>query len=148
MVNDINLRVSTAQAVTVTAVSVDSVDLQNARDVGEGEDLYMVFTVGTAFTGGTSISFEVLIADNGPLTTNPTVLAASPAIPTAQLIAGSQFAVRFSPVASLRAPGAVRRFLGARYTVVGAMTAGTVTADVVHTIQGGNRFYPSGFTVL
>jgi hypothetical protein len=147
MIFDANLRVSTAQPVTVTAVSVDSIDLLQSRDIGEGEDPYMVFTVGTAFAGGTSVTFEVIVADNGALTTNPTVIAASPAIPTAQLVAGAQFAVRFSPIASLRAPGVARRFLGARYTVAGTFGAGTVNAAVVHTIQGFPRIYASGFAV-
>lgn len=149
MILDQNLRVSTAQAVTVTAVSTDSVDLTTARDLGEGEGLFAVFTVGTAFAGGTSTQFEVIIADNGPLTTNPTQIATSIAIPTAQLVAGAMIAVKIdTPLNPVSGAPTARRFLGARYTVVGTNTAGTVTADITHDIQGARRAYPSGFAIL
>jgi hypothetical protein len=144
MITDQFLRVSNAQAVTTTAVSTDSVDLGTARDIGEGQDLYIVFSVGTAFAGGTSIQFEAITADNGALTTNPTVVGASRVVPTANLTASSQFAVRVNPV--IGSTG--RRFFGARYTVVGTMSAGTVTADVVTDIQDGQKYYASGFSVV
>lgn len=148
MITDQALRVSTAQAVTTTAVSVDSIDLQNARDLGEGKEFYMVFTVGAAnFAGGTSIQFEAIVADNGALTTNPTVMSASAAIVTAQLVAGAQIVLRMNPLNPVTAVPTARRFLGARYTVVGTMNAGTITADVVLDYQGARRAYPSGFTV-
>lgn len=143
MIVDQFLRVSTAQAVTTTAVSTDSVDLGTARDIGEGQDLYMVFSVGTAFAGGTSIQFEAIVADNGALTTNPTVIGASSVVAVANLGASTQFTVRLNP--TIRSLG--RRFLGARYTVVGTMTAGTVTADIVTDIQD-QKSYASGFSVV
>lgn len=143
MIVDQFLRVSTAQAVTTTAVSTDSVDLGTARDIGEGQDLYMVFSVGTAFAGGTSIQFEAIVADNGALTTNPTVIGASSVVAVANLGASTQFTVRLNPL--IRSLG--RRFLGARYTVVGTMSAGTVTADIVTDIQD-QKSYASGFTVV
>jgi hypothetical protein len=149
MINDIALRVSTAQAVTTTAVSVDSVDLQNARDIGEGQGFYAVFTVGTGFSGGTSIQFEIIVADNGALTTNPTVIAASAVIPVASLGAGRQIVVSINePLNPIDAVPTARRFLGARYTVAGTMSAGTVTADMVLDYQGARRAYPSGFAVV
>jgi hypothetical protein len=143
MITDQLLRVSNAQNVTVTAVSVDSVDLSQARDIGEGQDLFMNFAVGTAFAGGTSTEFQVIVADNGALTTNVTVIGSSGAIPTASLTAGSMQAVRLNPmIASLG-----RRFLGARYVVAGTNTAGNVTSDIVLDIQDGRKSYASGFTV-
>ena len=143
MITDKFLRVSDAQAVTTTAVSTDSIDLSLARDIGEGQDLFFNFAVGTAFAGGTSVQFEVIVADNAALTTNPTVVGSSAAVATASLVAGKMEAVRVNPqIASLG-----RRYLGARYTVVGTMTAGTVTADLVTDIQDGRKSYASGFTV-
>ena len=58
MIVDQFLRVSTAQAVTTSAVSTDTVDLSVARDIGAGNDIYMYFTIPTAFAGGTSIQFQ------------------------------------------------------------------------------------------
>ena len=41
-----------------------------------------------------------------------------------------------------------QQYLGARYTVVGTMSAGKVIADIVETVQDGKKFYASGFTVV
>lgn len=143
MITDAFLRVSTAQAVTTTAVSTDKIDLSQAREIGEGADVYFVFTVGsTAFAGGTSITFQVVTDDNAALS-SPTVVAATAAITTANLGAGAQFVVAVPPqIASLG-----ERYLGAQYTVSGTYSAGTVTADVVHNVQDGKKYYPSGFTI-
>jgi len=39
----------TGQAITADAVSTDTIDLGTARDIGEGSDLFMVFTEITSF---------------------------------------------------------------------------------------------------
>ena len=144
MITDQLLRVSTAQAVTTTAVSTDTVDLSQARDIGEGGDLYMNFAVTEAFAGGTSTNFEVIIADNAALSSNVVVIGASGAIVTADLTLGKNVAVRLNPqIASLG-----KRYLGARYTVSGTNSAGKVTADMVMDDQDGKKFYASGFTVV
>lgn len=143
MITDNLLRVSSDQAVTVTAVSTNTVDLSVARDIGEGKGLYMNFALTAAMAGGTSTNFEVIIADNAALSTNVVVVGASGAIATADLTLAENIAVSINPqVASLG-----KRYLGARYTVVGTNTAGTVTADVVEGIQDGKKFYASGFAV-
>lgn len=143
MITDKLLRVSEAQAVTTTAVSTDTVDLSVNRDIGEGEALYMNFAVGTAFAGGTSTAFEVIVADNAALSSNVQVVGSSGPVLTAALTAGSMFAVRINPL--IGSTG--KRYFGARYTVVGTNSAGTVTADVVHSIQDGRKTYASGFVV-
>jgi len=144
MITDKFLRVSDAQALTTTAVSTDKVDLSQARDIGEGEDLYMVFTVGTALAGGTSVNFQVTVADDAALSTNATTIGMSGVILTAALTAGAQFLVRLNP--QIAALG--RRYLGATYTIVGTFSAGTVTADIVTDIQDGRKYYASGFSVV
>jgi hypothetical protein len=144
MITDKNLRVSTDQAVTTTAVSSDTIDLSVARDIGEGHDLYMNFAVTEAFAGGTSTNFEVIIADNAALSSNVVVIGASGATVTADLTLGKNIAVRLNPqIGSLG-----KRYVGARYTVSGTNTAGKVTADIVETIQDGKKYYASGFSVV
>jgi len=144
MITDANLQLSNLQAVTVTAVSTNTVDLSVARDMGEGNDLYAVFTVGTAFAGGTSTKFEVIGATNAALTTGVVAIGGSDAQLTAALVAGKQIAVRIDP--QIASNG--QRYLGARYTVVGTNTAGTVTCDIVETIGDGRKAYASGFSVV
>ena len=144
MITDKLLRVSTDQALTTTAVSTDTIDLNVARDMGEGGDLYMNFAVTTALTGGTSVKFEVIGATNAALSSGVVVLGSSDAVVTADLVAGKNVAVRINP--QIASTG--QRYLGARYTIVGTFTAGNVLADVVMDIQDGKKFYASGFTVV
>jgi len=143
MITDKLLRVSTDQALTTTAVSTDTIDLSIARDIGEGQDLYMNFAVTTALAGGTSVKFEVIGATNAALSSGVVVLGSSDAVVTADLVAGKNVAVRINP--QIASTG--QRYLGARYTISGTYTAGAVTADIVTDIQDGKKFYASGFTV-
>ena len=142
MITDSLLRVSTDQAVTSTAVSADKIDLSVARDIGEGTALYMNFALTEAFANGTSVTFEVITSANDSLG-SPTVIGSSATIATAALTLGKNIVVRLNPDIA----GKGQRYLGARYTVVGTMNAGKVTADIVETIGDGQKYYASGFTV-
>ena len=143
MITDKLLRVSEDQAVTTTVVSTDTIDLGVARDMGEGKELFMNFAVTTAFAGGTSLKFEIISSATANLA-SPTVIGSSDAVVTAALVAGKNVAVAINP--QIESKG--QQYLGARYTVVGTMSAGKVTADVVETVQDGKKFYASGFTVV
>ena len=143
MITDQFLRVSDAQAVTTTAVSTNTIDLSVARDVGEGKELLMHFAVTAAMVGGTSIKFEVISSAAANLS-SPTVIGSSDAVVTASLTLGKSIAVVINP--QIASEG--QRYLGARYTVSGTYSAGTITADIVETIQDGKKFYASGFTVV
>ena len=142
MITDKLLRVSEDQAVTSTAVSTSSIDLVVARDMGEGTALYMNFALTEAFANGTSITFEIITSASDNLG-SPTVIGSSAVIATAALTLGKNIVVRLNPDIA----GKGQRYLGARYTVVGTMNAGKITADVVETIGDGQKYYASGFTV-
>jgi hypothetical protein len=132
----------TGQAITADAVSTNTIDLGTARDIGEGSDLFMVFTVVTSFNTLTSLDLEVVISANDDLSSH-TVLAETNVL-LAGLTAGRQYVVALPPqIASLGL-----RYLGARYDVNGtAPTTGSILAEIVHNIQDGRKFYASGFTV-
>jgi hypothetical protein len=143
MITDKLLRVSEDQALTTTAVSTNTIDLSIARDMGEGQELFMNFAVTAALTGGTSVKFEVIQSASADLST-PTVIGSTDAVVSASLVAGYNTAVRINPQIGSKG----QRYIGARYTISGTYSAGTVTADVVATIQDGKKFYASGFTVV
>ena len=125
-------------------VSTDSIDLVNIRDIGEGNDLYMIFTVVAAYNTLTSLQFDVIAATNDALTSGVVVAGSSGAVPLASLTANAQFAVRINP--QLFSKGT--QYLGARYVTLGSTpTTGSVNAYVVADIQDGRKFYPSGFAI-
>lgn len=145
MITDKLLRVSEDQAVTATAVSTNTIDLGVARDMGEGMNLYMVFTVTETFATLTSLTIDVITDDNAALSSGA-VNASTGAITLASggLAAGQQYAVRINPDIA----GVGERYMGAKYTVSGSnATAGKITADIVTDIQDGKKSYASGFTV-
>ena len=119
------------------------VDLGTARDIGEGEPLYIVFTVTEAFAGATAtVAMNCVVSAAAALST-PTSVGSIAATAVASLTLGAQFVVRINPlVASLGL-----RYLGVIYTIATATTtAGTMTAHVVTDFQDGKKFYASGFT--
>jgi len=144
MIIDDLLRLSEDQAVTDTAVSTNTIDLSQARDIGEGKPLYMVFTVTETFKTLTSLDFSILV-DNDAALGSPTVLASkNVTLASGGLAAGQQHILQIPPqIASLGL-----QYLGASYTVTGTTaTKGKVTTDIVETIQDGKKFYASGWSV-
>ena len=145
MITDKLLRLSEDQAVTATAVSTNTIDLGTDRDIGEGRELYMVFTVTTTFATLTSLTFNIITDDNAGLASGK-VIASTGAITLASggLAAGKQYAMRIPPDIA----GKAERYLGASFTVGGSnATAGKVTTDIVLDIQDGKKYYASGFSV-
>jgi len=132
----------TGQAITATAVSTDTIDLSVAREIGEGRDLFMVFTVVVGFGGTGTITMQIVTDDNASLS-SPTVIGATAAITATNLTAGTQYIVPIPPqVASLG-----ERYLGAQYTCSASPTTGTFLTQIVTDIQDGRKFYASGFAV-
>lgn len=127
-----------------SVLSTNTADLLQARDIGEGSDLFGRFEVTTAFVGGTSIEMQIIAADDAALTTNVTVIGTTGAIPVATASLGSRFACDINP----RLASKGQRYVGARYVSVGTTTAGAVMGDIGIDLQDGQKFYPSGFAVL
>lgn len=139
---------STVTGQTVTGasavLSTNTVDLLQARDIGEGGDLFGRFEVVTAFTGLTALEMQIVTADDAALSTNLTVIGTTGAVPVAQLTAGARFACDINP----RIASKGQRYMGARYVPTGTGTAGAVVGDIGAEIQDGQKFYPNGFAVL
>ena len=126
-----------------SVLSTDAIDLGIAREVGEGNGLYGRVQIGAAFTGGTSVDFQIIASDNANGTGNVTVVGSTGAIPIAQLVAGARFAFRINPRLASRG----QRFLTGNAVNVGANAAGTAFVDIGLEIQDGAKFYASGYVV-
>ena len=140
------LSLSSGQTVTGTNTSVlstNTIDLGTQRDIGAGKDLYLRAQVGTAFAGATSVEIQAISADDAALSSNVTVIGSSGAIPVASLTAAARFAVELNP----RLGSKGQRYIGARYVIVGAGSAGTLTTDIGVEVQDVKN-YPVGYTVI
>jgi hypothetical protein len=68
-----------------------------ARDIGQGENLFMVFTVVVGFAGTGTVDMQIVTDDNDSIS-SPTVIGSTGAIAVASLTAGAQFVVRIPPL--------------------------------------------------
>lgn len=151
MMTDALLQLSTAQAVTASAVSSNTIDLSVNRDVGAGEDLYAIFTVDEAATaaGAATVEFQVITSGSADLS-SPTVLGSTGALAKTELTLGRHpIGVCINANALLAQPIG-RRYLGVQYVVAtGPLTAGKFSAVITDTEagKGAKAYYPSGFSV-
>lgn len=149
MMLDDFLKLSSAQAVTATAVSTNTIDLGVARDLGPGKQLYAVFGVDVAATaaGAATVNFQVITSAAAALT-SPSIVAQTDAIAKTELtLARKPFAVAITPAMIAANPNG-QRYLGVQYTVsTGPLTAGSFTCYVTDTLPPGTEYYASGFTV-
>lgn len=144
MIPDYFTQVSSAQAVTTSAVSTNTIDLLQNRDIGEGKKLIMAFAINSALAGGTSIQFQVIGSASNTLSA-PIVLGQSDTIPIAdpRVAVGMMVYVDFNSLYK----NLGYRYIGANYNIVGTMTGGTITANIVETVEDF-KAYPSGFAVV
>ena len=140
MIIDRQLLLSNAQAITVSAVSANTIDLAVARDIGIGDDMEVFVRVVSAFVGGTSLQFSYVTSPNSDLSSANTIVS-TPAIPVASLTAGTEWLRIRVPV--LPQAAQIARYVGLSYTVVGTFTAGAVTAGIAMDREA-SAFYASG----
>jgi len=129
---DAQLLFSDAQAVTATAASTNSIDLGAVRDIGTGENLYLVVTVDVAMTDASSDStLAVAIEGDSTTTFTPDGTHTVFTIPAVSA-AGAVFYARLDPGA---AP-LQYRYIQLKYTPAnGNLTTGSFTAFLTHNIQ-------------
>ena len=129
---------SRLQAITATAASADTIDLgplsgtptaNLIRNIGVGEEIYLVIRVGQAFNTLTSLTVDVQTDDNTAFS-SAAVVATTGAIPLAQLTANTIVRVLALP------PANYERYIRLNYTVTGTNpTQGTVDAFLTHDVQ-------------
>jgi len=97
------------------------------HDVGRGRAILLLIQIGTAAASATgTLEEDFITADNGPLTTNKTVILPGVAAnPAATLVAGYRFPPRTLP------NKVIRQFMGIQHIVATAVfTAGTLSAGL------------------
>lgn len=129
---DSQLLFSDAQAVTAAAASTNSIDLGAVRDIGTGEELYLVVVCDIAMTDASSDStLAVSLEGDSSTTFSPD---ASDALFTfaATSAAGTRKVMKLSPeMASLQ-----YRYIQLRYTPAnGNLTTGSFTAFITKDID-------------
>lgn len=141
---------SDSQVVTATAISTNIYDLyptgnavnSNAvRDIGVGEDVYLVIQVDAAATaaGAATVNVTFESSSTADLATTPTVHYSSTALPLTSLTSGTT-------IAAIKLPaGAYQRYMGVRYTVgTGPLTAGSFSAFFAKDVMAF-RAYQKGY---
>lgn len=131
-------------AITVTRVSTNSIDLQVAgRDIANADNLWLFGAVSTAFTaaGAATLKAELIDDDNAALA-SPAVLQdlTGGVVAVAALVAGyTLFKTR------LALGKITQRYLGIQWTVAtGPMTAGAVVAGFTPNVDAWKAF-PRGY---
>ncbi|MDX0262431.1 hypothetical protein GOC60_14705 [Sinorhizobium meliloti] len=131
MIFDKTTLLSDAQAVTVTAVSTNVIDLGPiatgiVRDIGKGKPIPLLIQVIEAFTaaGAATLTVSLQTDDNEAFSSAKTVWT-SPALTLADLVAGKPIIPEYIP------RGTNERYMRLNYAVAtGPMTAGKITAGV------------------
>lgn len=120
MLLDAALLYSDDQAVTTTAASTNSIDL-DVINRGQGNPLSNFVNVTEAFAGGTSITFAIQdSADDATFAT----IATTGAIALADLVEGA--VIDNLPTI----PPTSKRYVRMNYTVAGTMTAGKISSGI------------------
>lgn len=107
-------------ASTATQVLSNYIDQGSARDLGAGEAIYPYFESGangTALTGGTSLTAQVVGSDDAAGATNAVVLSSSGSILLAALTANALF-----PMPAIT-PGIKKRYITGKIVAVGDFSA-------------------------
>lgn len=140
---DSQLLLSDAQAVTASADSTNLIDLGIARDIGTGENLYLVTVVDVAMTdSGSDSTVTVTLQGDSTTTVTPDASQALFTIP-ATTAAGSVYYSKLDPgSAPLQ-----YQYINVNYTVAnGNLTTGSFTTFITHDIQKYVS-YADGFTI-
>lgn len=141
MMLDSHNEFSDAQAVTSTAISTNVIDLypmadqaDATRDIGTGEDLYLIVSTNTTVTDTSSDATLAITLESD---TAAALNSANVVHFTTGALAFAAYATAGTTVVATKLPaGRYKRYLGLRYTVAsGPLTAGAFDAFLTHDAQ-------------
>lgn len=142
MIFDAQNLFSDAQAITAAVASTNYIDLSQARNIGVGQNLYVVTIVDTAFTDASSNStLAVALEGDSTTTFTPDGTQALYTIP-ALAAAGSRYVGRISPDFASN-----YRYIQLKYTPAnGDLSTGAVTSFICLNPDGYTS-YPKGYVI-
>jgi hypothetical protein len=142
MILDAQNRFSDAQALTATAASTDEIDLSVDRDIGIGEPMGVVITVGVAAdftTTDETYQFDVRTDSAADMSVSPEVIASRVILAT-DLTAGS--------IHVLPLPNVNERYIDVNYTLGGTTPTVTVSAYLQPlSMIDGYRTYANSYSI-
>lgn len=129
---------------TATNLLGDVMDLEQVRDIGQGQPVYLNIQVPTAIVGGTSIQFVLASDAQAAISTDGTESRhyLSDVFVVADLIAGFTMSIPLpmGDVANSVTP--YERYLGILVVSVGTHSAGNINAFLTFDPMGNRRAYP------
>jgi len=141
MILDSLLKFSDAQALTATADSTNVIDLSNDRDIGIGEPMAVVITVGVAAdftTTDETYQFQLETDDNAAMTSSTVI--GDVTVAAANLTAGDKVVI---PLGHSN-----ERYLQVLYTLGGTTPSVTVDAFLQPlSMIDGTVTYASGYSI-
>jgi hypothetical protein len=140
---DKDTMLASSQSITsgTSAVSQNTIDLSQARDIGIGNQKMVMVNVETALAGTvTTMSFDLIVSANADLS-SPDIIGSSGSLAKAGLIAGKQFYV---PIPPIPAHLAAKRYFGLNFKGDAAITAFIATAAVVESGQHNKAYASAG----
>ena len=139
MIIDAQNYFSTAQAVTSTAISENTLDLGSARDLGAGQPVWIVLQVTTALTNTGTVAVTVVNHTSAPTSTVGTTIMTLGTIAAASA-AGTKLQAILPPCAT------DRQHLAVQYTVSGTVSAGAVDCFLTATPDNA-KLYADAITI-
>lgn len=106
------------------------------RDIGQGEELYLIITVKQTVTSGgaATVDFRIRTDSASSLTSAPVDVVSTGAIAKATLIAGYQIRMRFPPAT-------YKRYIGVNANIgTAVLTAGMFEIDVTKNPQMNTKY--------
>ncbi|WP_447585843.1 Bbp16 family capsid cement protein [Pseudoxanthomonas mexicana] len=143
MIIDSNNEFSVAQAITSDANSTNVLEIAKSAQAGAVQfNGRLAVLVTTTFSGADSLAIQLVTADDEALTTNAKVVARTPAIATANLVASRRLWVTDLP----KVP--YRKCLGLKYVVAnGPFTDGMVSAFIADVVNSEISTYHAPSTI-
>lgn len=148
MILDGQLQFSSAQAVTAAAASTNKIDVGEARNIGEGKDLYVLTIVTTTMTdGGSNTGLEVHLYGDSTSTFTPDGDQLCYTIPKASAAGAGPFYSKISPSFTAGVLAGNYEWLEVYYNPTGASLTGGAFSSYIVTDIAGFIAYAKNYTI-